>query len=206
MENGDEQAKQQQGQKQLSFDMLEQVDADHALALALQQQESAFTMLETINSDVDDGDGVDEEVGSSSSNDFDSNLESQDFYELEFLGEDEEGSDTDDEVEEDEIDPDDMSYEELIALGEIVGEESRGLSIDEIASSLSSYEHKIAECKTTIDRCVVCQIDYEKGEHLVALHCEHPFHFECINQWLQIKKVCPICSIEVIPRNNSKKM
>ncbi|KAL9247975.1 hypothetical protein vseg_021342 [Gypsophila vaccaria] len=205
MASNDEQAK-QQGQKQLSFNMLEQVDADRALALALQEQESAFTMLETIDSDVEDGEDIDEEVGSSSSNDVDSNFESQDFYELEFLGEDQEESDSDDEVEEDEIDPDDMSYEELIALGEIVGEESRGLSVDEVASSLSPYVHRIAECKTTVDRCVVCQVDFDKEEHLVALKCEHPFHFECINQWLQIKKVCPICSIEVIPINNSKKM
>ena len=39
MENNDEQAKQQQqGRKQLSFDQLDQVDSDHAFAIALQQQ------------------------------------------------------------------------------------------------------------------------------------------------------------------------
>ncbi|KAH9616797.1 hypothetical protein KSS87_001557 [Heliosperma pusillum] len=155
MENKDEQGRPGSGQKQLPFNQLEQVDADRALALALQEQESAFTMLETIGSDIEEGgdqddDEEEEDVESSSSNDLDSNLESQDFYELEFL-EDEGGSDTD-EVEEDEIDPDDMSYEELIALGEIVGEANRGLSIDEIASSLSPYTHNFVECKATIDR------------------------------------------------------
>ncbi|CAO2836978.1 unnamed protein product [Amaranthus hypochondriacus] len=211
MENNDEQAKQQQqqGRKQLSFDQLEQVDSDHAFAIALQQQESTFTILETIESDMDDHeqdneieeDEDDEEIGSSSSNDFDSNFESQEFYdELEFA-EDNEEDNYSDEFEEDEIDPDEMSYEELIALGEVVGEESRGLSTQEIDSSLSSYVHKIVRSKTIIDRCVICQIEYEEGEHLAALHCQHPYHSDCIHQWLQIKKVCPICSIEIAPQS-----
>ena len=38
-------------------------------------------------------------------------------------------------------------------------------------------------------RCVICQVEYEEGEQLAALLCQHPFHGECINQWLQIKKV-----------------
>ncbi|XP_048499078.1 E3 ubiquitin ligase BIG BROTHER-related [Beta vulgaris subsp. vulgaris] len=195
MENNDEQAKQQQQvPKQLSLDQLEQVDSDHAFALALQEQESTFTMLETIESDTDE-DGQDdedeeedEEIGSSSSQDFDENFDSQEFYdELESLEDDEEGSYTD-QIEEDEIDPDEMSYEELMALGEIVGEESRGLSIEEINSSISPYNHKFVQSKIIIDRCVICQIEYEEGEQLVALNCQHPFHTDCINQWLQIKK------------------
>lgn len=210
MENNDKQAQQQQQQetsKQLSIDQLEQVESDHAFALALQEQESTFTMLETIRSDTDDGsegeEEDEEEIGSSSSHDYDGNFDTQEFYdELEFVEEDEEGSYTD-EIEEDEIDPDEMSYEELMALGEIVGEESRGLSIEEITLSLSSCVHKHVESNTTIDRCVICQIEYEEGEKLVALHCQHPFHTDCINQWLQIKKVCPICSVEITPQSKS---
>ncbi|KMS95432.1 hypothetical protein BVRB_008270 [Beta vulgaris subsp. vulgaris] len=214
MENNDEQAKQQQQQqipKQLSLDQLEQVDSDHAFALALQEQESTFTMLETVESDTDevgqddedeeeeDEEEEDEESGSSSSQDFDENFDSQEFYdELETLEDDGDGSYTD-QIEEDEIDPDEMSYEELMALGEIVGEECRGLSIEEINSSISPYNHKFVQSKTIIDRCVICQIEYEEGEQLVALNCQHPFHTDCINQWLQIKKVCPICSIEITP-------
>ncbi|XP_056683300.1 E3 ubiquitin ligase BIG BROTHER-related isoform X2 [Spinacia oleracea] len=150
MENNDEQAKQQQQQQQASKQL--SIDSDHAFAIALQEQESTFTMLETIRSDTDDEtEDEEEETGSSSSHDFDGNFDTQEFYdELEFIEEDEEGSFTD-EIEEDEIDPDEMSYEELIALGEVVGEESRGLSIEEITSSLSSCVHKFVECKTTID-------------------------------------------------------
>lgn len=38
-------------------------------------------------------------------------------------------------------------------------------------------------------RCVVCQLEYDEGEKLVALPCDHPYHCECITTWLQIKKV-----------------
>ncbi|XP_021718764.1 E3 ubiquitin ligase BIG BROTHER-related-like [Chenopodium quinoa] len=213
MENNDQQAKQQpqqsqqqqqQASKQLPLNQLQQ-DSDHAFAIALQEQESTFTFLETIRSDSDDeseDEEEDEETGSSSSHDF-AGFDTQEIYdELEFLEEDEEGSYTD-EIEEDEIDPDEMSYEELLALGEVVGEESRGLSAEEITSSLSSCVHKFVECKTTIDRCVICQIEYEEGEQLAALHCQHSFHKDCINHWLQIKKVCPICSVEITPRCKS---
>ncbi|VVA98272.1 unnamed protein product [Arabis nemorensis] len=41
----------------------------------------------------------------------------------------------------DEMDPDELSYEELLALGEFVGTESRGLSADTIAS-LPSKRYK----------------------------------------------------------------
>lgn len=186
-----------------------QVHSDHALATALQEQESAFTMLETIRSieEDDEEDEDEEEIGSpSSDHHYGGNFESQEFEaELEFIEDDEESSYTD-QIDEDDIDPDEMSYEELIALGEIVGEESRGLSIEEITASLSPYVHKFVQCKTITDRCVICQIEYEEGEQLAALQCQHPFHTECINQWLQIKKVCPICSIEVTPRSNPDKI
>nr|GMC66486.1 E3 ubiquitin ligase BIG BROTHER-related-like [Ipomoea batatas] len=101
------------------------------------------------------------------------------------------------EIEEDDIDPDLLSYEELIALGELVGVESRGLSEAEITKSLHPSTFQSLTSKTLVDRCVVCQLEYVEGEKLVALPCDHPYHCECITTWLQIKKVCPICNEEV---------
>ncbi|CAL0328413.1 unnamed protein product [Lupinus luteus] len=40
------------------------------------------------------------------------------------------------------VDPDELSYEELLALGEAIGTESRGLSTDTVAS-LPSVNYKI---------------------------------------------------------------
>ncbi|KAK7311544.1 hypothetical protein RJT34_09759 [Clitoria ternatea] len=166
---------------------LEEVDFDYILAIGLQEQERAFTMLSTIESESD------EYISDSSFDNDDSDfLESQEF-----------DNDEDDEmeVEEDEIDPDELSYEELIELEEFIGEEAKGLSANEISLCLYPYTCQSCETKSGIDRCVICQVEYEEGEALVALKCDHPYHTDCISKWLQIKKVCPICSNEVSTPN-----
>ncbi|GFP92819.1 E3 ubiquitin ligase big brother [Phtheirospermum japonicum] len=99
-------------------------------------------------------------------------------------------------MEEDDVDPDQLSYEELLALGERVGVENTGLSEAEITKHL----HPLTCHSTTallIDRCVICQVEYEQGEQLVTLHCDHLYHEDCIAKWLLIKKICPICNNEV---------
>ncbi|KAF3455897.1 hypothetical protein FNV43_RR00539 [Rhamnella rubrinervis] len=102
-----------------------------------------------------------------------------------------------------EVDPDELSYEELLALGEVVGTESRGLSTDTIAS-LPSVNYKTGGSQTgSNDSCVICRLDYEDGETLTVLSCKHSYHSECINDWLKINKVCPVCSTEVSTSGNS---
>ncbi|KAK7353191.1 hypothetical protein VNO80_18631 [Phaseolus coccineus] len=182
---------------------LEEVDFDFILALSMQEQQRDFTMLSTIESESDEY-----LTDSSIENDDDGDpdfVESQEFdTDLQFL-EEEESNDNDEEeemeVEEDEIDPDELSYEELMELGEFIGEETRGLSANEISLYLNPYTYHCAERKIGIDRCVICQVEYEDGEALVALQCEHAYHADCISKWLQIKKVCPICSNEVSTPN-----
>ncbi|KAL6858671.1 hypothetical protein ACP4OV_017673 [Aristida adscensionis] len=89
------------------------------------------------------------------------------------------------------------SYEELIALGEVVGTESKGLPADAIAS-LPSVTYQTQEKQDgNMEQCVICRVEFEEGESLVALPCKHSYHSECINQWLQVNKVCPMCSSEV---------
>ncbi|KAG2707887.1 hypothetical protein I3843_05G151300 [Carya illinoinensis] len=88
-----------------------------------------------------------------------------------------------------EVDPDELSYEELIALGEVVGTESRGLSADTIAS-LPSVNYKSGSSQNgSNDSCVICRLDYEDGETLTVLSCKHSYHSECINNWLKINKL-----------------
>lgn len=95
------------------------------------------------------------------------------------------------------VDPDEYSYEELIALGEVVGTESKGLAADTIASLPSvTYQAKDKQ-DGNMEQCVICRVEFDEGESLVALPCKHPYHSECINQWLQLNKVCPMCSAEV---------
>ncbi|QCE08735.1 nucleolysin TIA-1/TIAR [Vigna unguiculata] len=95
------------------------------------------------------------------------------------------------------VDPDELSYEELLALGEVVGTESRGLSTDTIAG-LPSLNYKVgSDQHGSNDSCVICRVDFEDGESLTHLSCKHLYHPECINNWLKINKVCPVCSTEV---------
>ncbi|XP_019459800.1 PREDICTED: E3 ubiquitin ligase BIG BROTHER-related-like [Lupinus angustifolius] len=167
----------------------EEVSSDFGLAIRLHEQDGTFPSLESDNE-------------SDSSSSFDNYYYREaDFFlsqeiesELQFLESEESNDDydDDDDVEADDIDVDEMTYEELIELGDFMGKEKTGLSAIEISSCLHS-----AEIKSGIDKCVICQVEYEDGEALVALQCEHPYHTDCISKWLQIKKVCPICSIEI---------
>ena len=45
--------------------------------------------------------------------------------------------------------------------------------------------------------CTVCQCDFEEGELLRTLPCNHVYHVECIDPWLRMKKVCPICNTPI---------
>uniref|UniRef100_A0A0D6QX09 RING-type domain-containing protein n=1 Tax=Araucaria cunninghamii TaxID=56994 RepID=A0A0D6QX09_ARACU len=99
----------------------------------------------------------------------------------------------------DNIDPDNMTYEELIELGEAVGTHNRGLCLDLIAClPVSKYKTKFFSCrKKTNDRCVICHMDYKRGDRMITLPCKHPYHEDCITRWLQINKACPVCYVEV---------
>ncbi|KAA0055464.1 E3 ubiquitin ligase BIG BROTHER-related-like [Cucumis melo var. makuwa] len=215
---------QQQLPQRISLAYVEQVNTDLIMALAMQQQEHemAYTTLETIASESEE----DESSDSNSNNGLNTNAASQreelicrwafpdenEYMEGNEDG-DYEGSDMDElneDMEEDEdgdfegFDLDELTYEELIALGEFIGEEKRGLPINEIPSCLHSSKFQTIENKSGIDRCVICQVEYDDGEELAALPCQHPYHSECIGEWLQIKRVCPICGTEVSSPNGSK--
>lgn len=204
MDGEEERAK--QSSRRTPFTELNQVSADFILAMAMQEQEQAYTMLETIESDSEEDDAEIDDASSSSSENYDPDvaafLESREFDadDYRFLEDEEIGtSSSSSDQETDDLDVDELTYEELLALGEFIGEEKRGLPSSEISTCLHPYTCKLAvdQSKTSIDRCVVCQIEYEDGELLAALSCEHPYHWECISQWLQIKKSCPICSTQV---------
>ncbi|KAL3689400.1 hypothetical protein R1sor_015709 [Riccia sorocarpa] len=97
-----------------------------------------------------------------------------------------------------EMDPDNMSYEELVALGEAVGTQNKGLASEAISAlPTSSYvvDKRSSGCGT--EQCVICRLEYEEGDSLSTLPCKHLYHTECIQQWLQINKVCPVCNKEV---------
>ncbi|XP_048232157.1 E3 ubiquitin-protein ligase BIG BROTHER isoform X2 [Ricinus communis] len=99
----------------------------------------------------------------------------------------------------DDVDPDNMTYEELLDLGETVGTQSRGLS-QELISLLPTSKCKFRSFflrKKAGERCVICQMRYKRGDKQMKLPCKHVYHSECISKWLGINKVCPVCNNEV---------
>ena len=94
------------------------------------------------------------------------------------------------------LDVDNMSYEELLALGERIGHVSTGLSEEKIMSGLKQWKYlhiPLEEPATVIEPCCICQEDYADGEDMGRVECGHYFHTACIKQWLVIKNTCPIC-------------
>nr|DAD29830.1 TPA_asm: hypothetical protein HUJ06_031298 [Nelumbo nucifera] len=106
----------------------------------------------------------------------------------------------------DNIDPDNMTYEELLDLGEAVGTHSRGLSQEHI-SQLPISKFKcgfFSRKKSRGERCVICQMEYKRGDRQITLPCKHVYHAGCGARWLSINKACPICYREVCGNKESR--
>lgn len=63
----------------------------------------------------------------------------------------------------------------------------------EYTSAHLSLMKEIGQSET----CTICLGDYEGGEELRLLPCGHCFHAECIDAWLQINRICPMCKVDV---------
>ncbi|XP_057486828.1 E3 ubiquitin ligase BIG BROTHER-related-like isoform X2 [Actinidia eriantha] len=96
-------------------------------------------------------------------------------------------------------DPDNMTYEQPLSLGESVGSASSGLSQARI-SKLPSSKYRsgwFSSKKKESPECAICCMPFRNGDTLITLRCSHQYHSECIKKWLQLKKHCPICEMEV---------
>ncbi|KAK8933942.1 E3 ubiquitin ligase BIG BROTHER [Platanthera zijinensis] len=98
----------------------------------------------------------------------------------------------------DNIDPDNMTYEELLDLGESVGTQSRGLSQESISLlPVMKYKCSFFLRRKQRERCVICQMHYKRGDQQMTLPCKHVYHSGCVSRWLGLNKACPICFAEV---------
>jgi hypothetical protein len=41
--------------------------------------------------------------------------------------------------------------------------------------------------------CAVCLVEFDSGDHLRQLPCNHFFHRHCVDKWLARNKRCPLC-------------
>ncbi|KAL6218853.1 hypothetical protein ACLB2K_012060 [Fragaria x ananassa] len=93
------------------------------------------------------------------------------------------------------LDVDNMTYEELLALGERIGDVSTGLSEETILKLMKQRKcvSVMTEFPADMEPCCICQEQYADGDDIGRLDCGHDFHTNCIKQWLMQKNLCPIC-------------
>ncbi|KAK2398587.1 putative E3 ubiquitin-protein ligase RHG1A [Trifolium repens] len=93
------------------------------------------------------------------------------------------------------LDVDNMSYEELLALEERIGNVSTGLNEETIMKHLKLKKYSVDESgsQNEAEPCCVCQEEYKNEDDIGSLDCGHDYHTDCIKQWLMHKNLCPIC-------------
>ncbi|KAK9091787.1 hypothetical protein Sjap_024964 [Stephania japonica] len=102
------------------------------------------------------------------------------------------------------LDVDNMTYEELLELGERIGYVNTGLRDDEIYQCLRKSKHALFDSlashfPTEMEwKCSICQEEYEADDDVGKLECGHSYHTSCIKQWLRQKNACPVCKVSAV--------
>ncbi|OEL35972.1 E3 ubiquitin-protein ligase MBR1 [Dichanthelium oligosanthes] len=97
------------------------------------------------------------------------------------------------------LDIDNMSYEDLLALGEFMGNVNTGLADEKISKCVrevvccSSDQTQNDQDDQDDGNCIICLEGYKDKDVLGILKCNHDFHADCIKKWLQTKNSCPVC-------------
>ncbi len=91
-----------------------------------------------------------------------------------------------------------MSYEELLNLENKIGNVSKGLSQQQINNLGEEIYNSQIKLNESTNQCIICLSEFENGEKIRYLKCNHFFHKDCIDNWLQLQKKCPTCNQEII--------
>uniref|UniRef100_A0A7N0ZZS1 RING-type E3 ubiquitin transferase n=1 Tax=Kalanchoe fedtschenkoi TaxID=63787 RepID=A0A7N0ZZS1_KALFE len=102
------------------------------------------------------------------------------------------------------LDVDNMSYEELLALGESIGNVCTGLSDDAVTKCLMEAVHGCSSDGVEEEEiCAICLEAYKNMESVGSLRdCGHGYHSSCIKKWLSMKNSCPICKAPGLAAEN----
>ncbi|KHN36861.1 E3 ubiquitin ligase BIG BROTHER-related [Glycine soja] len=101
-----------------------------------------------------------------------------------------------------------LRVNDLIALGERIGNVNTGLSEETITTQLKTktyltgatsinMEEEVCDDQGTFS-CIICQDEFKNQEKIGVLQCEHEYHADCLRTWLVVKNVCPICKSEAL--------
>ncbi|KAI5778939.1 hypothetical protein EDC01DRAFT_634420 [Geopyxis carbonaria] len=88
-------------------------------------------------------------------------------------------------------------------------ESQQGPQIEPVHNNISAVvpdiktvtsNHTEAQQNPSQFRCPVCMDDFEAGQDLRVLPCQHQFHPDCIDPWLlNVSGSCPLCRIDLHP-------
>ena len=62
-----------------------------------------------------------------------------------------------------------------------------------VIKNIKIKEYTLNEEKHDNERCPICLEDFNIGEILNELICNHFYHKNCINNWIKSNNNCPIC-------------
>ena len=46
--------------------------------------------------------------------------------------------------------------------------------------------------------CSICLDEYSEGDTLYVPNCGHPFHIACLDNWLDVNNICPLCQTAIV--------
>jgi E3 ubiquitin-protein ligase RNF13 len=76
----------------------------------------------------------------------------------------------------------------------LLSREPSGMSATEVKALPTLVFQGPGNGSGTTETCAICLEDYEIGEKLRLLPCNHEFHVLCIDQWLMARRsFCPVC-------------
>ncbi|KAF0744409.1 hypothetical protein Ae201684_000890 [Aphanomyces euteiches] len=97
------------------------------------------------------------------------------------------------------VNPDTMSHDELVQLGERMGDVKKERwreRAPEVMSRLPNHRLKTSP-QGDNSMCIVCQEDFKVNDHVLTLPCAHIFHYDCVQGWIYDNNACPICKLAI---------
>ncbi|XP_061164416.1 E3 ubiquitin-protein ligase rnf8-B-like [Saccostrea echinata] len=90
-------------------------------------------------------------------------------------------------------------YEALWELAERIGDAKGSGITEEALQSLCTTQFQSQTADTNdVNECRICISDFDDGDTITSLPCNHRFHKHCIETWLKRKAVCPICRKDIL--------
>jgi len=61
---------------------------------------------------------------------------------------------------------------------------------DESMKKVQEFEYQMGK---ESDMCAICHDDFQEKQTISKLPCSHSYHKDCVNKWLKMHGLCPVC-------------